>query len=605
MFPQIKSLIKLLTKAQRAKLIKLQIMVVLMGLLELVSVLSIGPFVALASNPSQVEANNLLSAVYEMSGIDDPSHFIFWFGVCVLVILTIASFFSVLTTWKMAIFGASIGSNLSTRLYNLYINEGWLYHTVHSTSELSSKISQECGKITTGVIQPLLQINARFVAVIFIAVSVFLISPVVAVSGLITFFAAYLTVYKVVRARLQQNGLQSIAAQKQRFKLLAEGFGGIKEILLTNTQVGYVSDFESESNRFTQAQAKIQIISQVPRYVIELVAFGGVIFLMLVLIADSHGNIVEILPILAIYALAGFKLLPACQQIYAGASLMKGNINAFELLQRDLEKNFNIETSAPVKQPRTIEITKKSRIFIDNVSFCYPGKNQPALKNVTIEVSINDCIGLVGPSGSGKSTLADILLGLITPSQGKLKIDHTQVDNNNVRDWQSQIGFVPQTIFLSDSTIRENIAFGIDKATIDDNRVLECLRLAHLEEFVSTLANGLNTTVGERGVQMSGGQRQRIGIARALYRDPQILIFDEATSALDGTTEKAIMEAVQDFAGKKTIILIAHRLTTVRKCDRLYILEEGAIVGHGTYTQLLSNNRTFQRLVGDTEESKT
>jgi HlyD family secretion protein len=334
----------------------------------------------------------------------------------------------------------------------------------------------------------------------------------------------------------------------------------------------------------------------VPRYAMELVAFASVILLVLYLLSAYQGDLGTILPVLSVYALAGFKILPALQLVYSSVSQIRGNLAAFEALRDDLRfSSISNRGPATAGQPAGADSwVPKHSIQLRDVTFTYPGKQEPALNGLSIEIPANQVIGLVGASGSGKSTAIDLLLGLIEPQQGQLLIDGQPVTASNLRSWQNTLGFVPQLIFLADSSIRENIAFGLPPELIDEERVRRAASMAHLDELLSTLPDGMNTCVGERGVQLSGGQRQRIGIARALYHDADVLILDEATSALDGITEKMIMEAIHDFSGKKTIIMIAHRLATVKACDCIYLLSNGQLIETGTYDELVNQSSTFR-----------
>ena len=331
----------------------------------------------------------------------------------------------------------------------------------------------------------------------------------------------------------------------------------------------------------------------------ELVSFSAAVLLVMYFLVSNQGNLEIILPMVSIYALAGFKLLPAFQQIYFSIATIQANIASYENIQADLKASAmnDVQDIQGSLRDNTLEKIKfLHAIQLSNISFAYPGAPQNLLSNLTITFPKNQVIGLVGPSGSGKSTLIDILMGLVEPNAGELKIDEQILRASQKRLLQDTIGFVSQTIFLADSSIKENIGFGIPSSEIIDERVLQAVRLAHLEDVISSLPNGIDTFVGERGVQLSGGQRQRIGIARALYNDPEILVFDEATSSLDGLTEKLIMEAVNSFSGKKTIILIAHRLSTVKSCNLIYFIENGKIADQGTYQHLLESNTSFKKM---------
>ena len=596
MFKQLKELYSLLTDEQRKKLRRLQFLVVLMAFAELGSVLSIGPFMALVGDMSQLQGEGIVGDVYRLSGLEDPRLFLFWTGIGVLVALTIAAFISMLTIWRLSMYGARVGAELSSRLYRHYMHQPWLFHASGSSSQLTNQIAQECARITNGIINPLMQMNARIVMAAFMAIAIFVFNPAVAIFGLVIFAVAYMAMYRIVRQRLIRNGGTITSAQRLRFKLMGEGFGGIKDALLLGRQEVFTDRFDQASNRFAGAQGKNQIMSQVPRFVMELVAFGSVIFLILYLLAAHNGNLGTILPLLSVYALAGFKLLPAFQQIYSSVSIIRGNLSAFEGLRDDLRASATAPLQFARNQQPGKHLTPYQSIELRNVQFTYPGKEEPALRELTLTIGVNKVIGLVGASGSGKSTAIDILLGLIQPEKGELLIDGERITEQQLRAWQNSLGFVPQSIFLADSSIRENIAFGLPPELVDDEKVQRAAVMAHLDELLAELPDGMNTRVGERGVQLSGGQRQRIGIARALYHNADMLILDEATSALDGITEKLIMDAIHDFSGKKTIIMIAHRLATVKKCDSIYLLANGRVTDKGTYNELCQRNDVFKRM---------
>lgn len=598
MLNQLKELYGLLTADQRKKLLRLQFLVVLMSFAEIAGVVSIGPFMALVGDMSQLQGAGMMAELYRASGFTEPRTFLFWLGIGVLVVLTGAALISMFTIWRLSMYGARVGAQLASRLYIHYMHQPWLFHASGSSSQLTNQIAQECERINGQIIKPLMQMNAKLVMALFMSVAIFLYNPLVAVAGLVIFSVAYVLLFRIVRRRLIRNGRSISEAQRLRFKLMGEGFGGIKDALLLGRQQVFTDRFDGASNRFAEAQGTTQALSQAPRYAMELVAFGSVIFLVLYLLAAHEGNLGSILPVLSVYVLAGFKLLPAFQQIYTSLSQIRGNLAAFDSLRNDLYASSHGHIlKQPTEQERAEQhLAPKQSIHLDNATFTYPGKLEPALKGLDIVIPVNQIVGLVGASGSGKSTAIDLLLGLIEPSQGQLLVDDQPVTSTNRRAWQNALGFVPQSIFLADSSIRENIGFGLPPDVINDEKVCHAVRLAHLDELIAELPDGLDTRVGERGVQLSGGQRQRIGIARALYHDAEVLILDEATSALDGITENSIMEAINAFSGKKTIIMIAHRLATVRQCDHIYLLSEGRVVDEGNYQSLLKRNRTFQRM---------
>lgn len=598
MLKQLAELYRLLTREQRKKLLRLQVLVVLMAFAEIAGVVSIGPFMALVGDMSQLQGEGRFAQLYQATGAASPEQFLFWFGIGVLVLLTLAAAMSAITVWRLSMYATRVGAELSIRLYRHYMHQPWLFHAGGSSSELTKKITGDCQRVTGGIINPLMQMNAKIVMAVLMAVGIFIYNPAVALIGVAVFTTAYWLLFRIVRTRLARNGQIISQTQQQRFKLMAEGFGGIKDTLLLGRQPDFVHRFDTASSRFAHAQGTNQVMSQVPRFAMELVAFGSVIFLILYLLATHEGNLGTILPVLSVYALAGFKLLPAFQQVYTSLSAIKGNLAALDAIRDDLRASSLDDSKAlgSSKQQSDQHLVPKQSITLQDATFYYPGKSQPALRNLTINIPVNKVIGLVGASGSGKSTAIDLLLGLIQPQIGTLLVDGQPLNQNQLRAWQNTLGFVAQSIFLADSSIRENIAFGLPAGDIEEAKVKQAATMAHLNELIEELPNGLDTRVGERGVQLSGGQRQRIGIARALYHDAEVLILDEATSALDGITEKLIMDAIHDFSGKKTIIMIAHRLATVKQCDQIYLMAAGKVVDSGTYGELSDRNTTFKRM---------
>jgi len=595
MLKVIKQLFSLLTDKQLKQFYILQVLVVVMAFTELLGIASIAPFMALVGDISILETNTFFAEMYQLSGLNNPTDFLFYSGFFVLVMLTVSTIVSMFTIWKLSIFGARIGTEIADLLYTYYMQQSWQFHASSSSAQLTKQVSTEAARISIGIMQPLVQMNAKIVLAAFISISIVIYDPLIAILGLVIFSLAYFLLYSLVREKLAANGDKLSEISTERFRLMNEGFGGIKDVLLLDRSHDFIKSFQNSGKVFAQAQGTNIAISQVPRYFIELIAFGAMISLVLLLIKLHAGNLGEVLPILAVYALAAFKLLPALQQIYSSVSQIKGNIAAFEAVKEDLERAFNSQKPIDSGSLATPIYLRKC-IVLKDIEFSYPGKHRVAVNGVNMDIPVNSVIGLVGSSGSGKSTLIDLLLGLLTPQQGSVYIDDTRITATNKRAWQDLLGFVPQSIFLSEGTIAENIAFGIPKKDIALTKVNRALILANLSELVAQLPEGINTKVGERGVQLSGGQRQRIGIARALYHEAEVLVFDEATSALDGITEKIVMDAIHEFSGQKTIIMIAHRLKTVEKCDLIYFMEQGKIIDYGTYQELVVRNLKFKEM---------
>jgi ABC-type multidrug transport system fused ATPase/permease subunit len=353
--------------------------------------------------------------------------------------------------------------------------------------------------------------------------------------------------------------------------------------------------FDGPSLRYAKHTATQHIIGKMPRFLMEILAFGGMLLVILYLM-KNHDGFSEIIPILALYTLAAYRLMPALQQVYSQVTTLRFSISALNILHDDLEllNQPGIE-ELPLQEAKPLGINQ--HISLSDVNFQYPGQEGSAINGINLNIPVKTTVGFVGSTGSGKTTIVDIILGLLQPNSGRVIVDNILINSENIRAWQKTIGYVPQQIYLSDDTIAANIAFGNDPNSIDYEAVESAARIANIHEFiVEKLPNGYHTKVGEQGVRLSGGQRQRIGIARALYYNPKVLIFDEATSALDSVTERSVMEAVHRLGQKKTIIMIAHRLSTVRECDCIYILEDGKIEDQGNFDELIERNASFKSM---------
>lgn len=594
MLTSIREIISLLTIAQKRQFYHLQFLVVLMAFFELVGVASVAPFMALVGDADLLDGDGFLAAIYETSGMKSKDSFTFFLGVCVLLMLSVSALVSIFTTWRISLFATHSGTEMADRLYQLYLKKDWMFHASENSAQLTKQIANETQRVTTAILMPLMQMNAKGVMAVFLMVAMSIYNPYVALVGFLLFGVAYVFLYKLVRTKLRTNGTMISDMYSVRYRLMNEGFGGIKQILLSGRDSDFLAEFSSSGDKYARALGVNSALQTAPRHLMELVAFGSIIALVLYLFRFHGGALSTMLPVLSVYALAGFKLLPALQQVYSGLVSIRGNISAFEAIKNDLIQARDMQYINDGSLHEGIGLN--SDICLKGVTFRYPNAADLALCDIDIRIQARTTVGFVGASGSGKSTLIDLLLGLMPPSSGQLAVDNTIINKNNLRSWQDLLGFVPQSIFLSDSSISENIAFGLQEKDIELNKVDRAIMLAHLSDFVRGLPNGVETKVGERGVQLSGGQRQRIGIARALYDAPEVLVFDEATSALDGISEKVIMDAINDFSGDKTIILVAHRLNTVKACDQIFFMDAGRIVDRGTYGELLERNSRFKEM---------
>lgn len=590
MFKIIKELFFLLNYNQKKSFYRLQILLVVMSVFELINIVFISQYIGLVEKSDISNASEIFKTLYEFSGMQSFSDFLIYLGILLIITLVISTIISVITVWKLSLFAIRLGTELSDRLYEYYLYQDWTFHLEHNSSFLTKQLSTETNRITGNILNPLMQMNAKFVLSFFMVITLIVYNPIIALVGFLIFFITYSIIYFLIKKLLTDKGRAISKMHELRFKLMIESFGGIKDIILLGKQHNFLNKFKSSSKDLSNFMGTIKGFSEVPRYIVELITYGSIMLLILVIINNGEKD-QSLISMLSLYALVGFKLIPAFQNIYGNITKIKANIPAFESVKNDLENSCIIK-----KEISKGVLECKSQIKFDNVSFKYLSKANKVLDKLCINIPVNSFIGIVGASGSGKSTAVDILLGLLTPQSGSVLIDDNQLNSSNIKEWQNNIGYVSQNIFLTEGSIKENIAFGLDEDEIDMEKVKYTVRISCLEEFIDNLEFGLETKVGERGIKLSGGQKQRIAIARALYNNTGILVLDEATSALDGITENYIMDSLYNLIGKRTIVMIAHRLKTVKYCDTIYIMENGTVVDYGKYNKLIQYNELFKNM---------
>ena len=444
----------------------------------------------------------------------------------------------------------------------------------------------------------LLKIVEGAVIVFILFLMLIIVNPVMTIFALVVLGAAYVLIYLIFSKRLKREGRARIAKNEERFKSVGEAIGGIKFIKVLGKESYSLESYNKAAKEFFDAQSWYSIIGSIPKYIMEIVAFGGVLGLVLYFIySDQMTN--EIIPLIGLFAFAGYRLMPALQGIYSSFTMFRFYQPVLNQIHYDMKEGGLADVEVDFKEDFPKQMEFKKEIVLEKISFSYEGDRKSVLKDINMEIGKDMSIGIVGTTGSGKTTLVDIVLGLLTPTGGSIYIDGTKITEDNVKNWQANLGYVPQEIFLCDDSIKKNIAFGYDDEEIDMEQVRRVTKMANINELIEKeLPDGYDTVIGERGVRLSGGQRQRIGIARALYHDPGVLIFDEATSSLDTVTEKGVLKAIESVSKLKTMIVIAHRLTTVKNCDRIYLIDEGRIIDKGKYSELERRNEKFKEMVG-------
>ena len=589
---------ELLSSGERRRVLLLIPLITLMAVMQVVGVASVTPFLALVADPGTIEENGILAGVYAFLGFESYRSFLLFAGLGALGLLLLANAVAAITDWTLYRFSWSLNHSLSKRILERYLHKPYIFFVNNNTSRLGKNLLSEVKQVVKGYVVSGMKFIANGIVVLFILGLLIAINPLLALIAFGTLGGAYALIFLLVRNRLSLLGRKRSYHDRERFKTANEALGGAKEIKLLGKERAFLGHYDTPSRRYSRYMASHQVISTLPRYALETIAFGGMILIVLYLLGTGR-SLANVVTLLGLYAFASYRLMPALQQLFSASTDMRFSSPSVDVLYDDIvEKDFRLPPDRSQVEP--MPFTR--RIELRDIEYSYPGTT-PVLKGFSIEIERNTSVALVGSTGSGKTTAVDILLGLLDPQSGRLLIDGVEVTPENLPSWQANLGYVPQEIYLADASIAQNIAFGVAAREIDMEAVERAAKLANIHDFIaSELPAGYATITGERGTRLSGGQRQRLGIARALYHDPAVLVLDEATSALDGATEEGIFRAVKEIGKTKTVIMIAHRLTTVRECDVIYVLKQGRVVGRGHYDELLADNAEFRRLATQNQE---
>ena len=570
MLSSLKQLWQILSPLDKRKVIYVFILVMGMAFIESAGVISIMPFLAVLSNPNVVESNSYLKQLYDFTGAANKQNFILYLGFLSLFVVICSTVFKIVTQYAVNRFASLQRHYFSTRLLKTYLQQNYEFFIQRNSATLAKNILSEVDQLIWTMILPALTLMSYGVVLLSMVGILLLYDPLMAIATAFVLGLFYASIYMLVRKKLTQIGQEFTQANKERYQTCQEALAGIKDVMINNAEHGYIKQFEESSRVFARHIATRETLGQVPLNVIETVGYGCLIGLAMLLVVSGK-EVSHILPVLGLYGFAAYRMLPAAQNMYRAISQIKFSEQVLSVLKPEfaLEK----DELKHIEKDSTQYLKFEHSIRLENISFAYPNRIESSiLNNFSLEVNKNASLGIVGKSGSGKSTLMDIMLGLLFPQQGKVYIDDVELTADNITQWRDLVGYVPQNIYLADKSIAENIAFGVAKIDIDLKRVELVARQAQIDNFIQNqLPLGYHTIVGERGVMLSGGQRQRIGIARALYKDPQVLFMDEATSALDTETEQAVNEAIQGLSGTKTMVIIAHRESAIQSCS--YIIK--------------------------------
>ncbi len=596
MFTFVSKLLVLLNENERKQLYWLLATMVGMAFIEVASVGSIMPFMGVVTNPDYIFENKWLHAAYEYFNFPTTNAFLLAVGITVLLILLISNASTAVVTWWIYRYSWMRNYSIATNLLHMYLNRPYEYFLNRNTEELKKNVLGEVQLVVINIVISLLLSVKSGVAIVFICALLIAIDPVLAVVVSGTLGAAYILLFLFVSKVLRRIGLERAEANRKQFKIISESFNGIKILKVIGKEQYFWESFAAQSLIVSNNFAKKAIIGALPRYAFEVIAFGGVILIVLYFLAADK-RLEQIIPLLSLYAFAGYRLLPSMQAIFIKLSSIKYALPALDLLYQAHTEMSDWEVP-PEKTDCATALTLNNSIRLKIMRYNYPDQREAVFKDLDLTIPARKTVGFAGSTGSGKTTIIDLILGLLVPQEGELMIDGRTIDTQSRPVWQRMIGYVPQDVFLIDDTVAKNIALGDDLSAIDQKAVERAARLANLHDFIKhDLPDGYQTSVGERGIRLSGGQKQRIGIARALYHNPEVLILDEATSALDGVTEDVIMQAIHNLSRKKTIIIIAHRLTTLKECDQIYVLDKGKVAEHGSYQELLKSSGYFKRIL--------
>lgn len=566
----LKKLSYIFSNSDKIKILVLMVVVIMGSFLELMSVSIFSPFIELIMSPDALKESSVMSYIYTIFSFHSIDIFLVTIAGGIILIYVIKNIYIIIEKNCIYRFSYRIQRNISTNLLKAYMKEPYTFHLNKNISILQRSMQEDTDQFTKGIIH-MLEMIAEVCVCVAIGVYLYIVSKsitIIIVGLLILCLALFSFISKKYSTAWGREGQ---LYKSKIYQWMNQSLGGIKEIKVLNREKSFIQHYDDNYARYVRVLRLNRLIGVVPKYIIEMVCMTGLLLAIIFKILFGQKDLLEFVPQLAVFAVAAFRLLPSVGKINEHLSAVLYAKPSLELIYNDLKE---VEDLKVIETPRDDDWKFQDKIEVRNIFYTYPDGEKEVIKDASLTIKKGKTVAFIGSSGAGKSTLVDILLGLLPPEYGRIYADGLDIFKN-LATWQKEIGYIPQSIYLSDDTIRNNVAFGIDEKEIDEQAVINALEQAQLYEFIVGLPEGLDTFVGDRGVRLSGGQRQRIGIARALYHNPEILVLDEATSALDSDTETAVMEAIDSLKGHKTILIIAHRLTTLRNADLVFEVIDG------------------------------
>lgn len=588
---EIWQLLGYLSRHRKRQLGLLLILMAASSLSEVVSLGAVFPFLGALSNSDRILNSSQWQPLWEILRIETSSQLVTLLALVFIVAVLVANALRLLTLHAQTHLGASLGSDISCQLFSKTLLQSYSFHVQHSSSDLINLVTVDARKLTSFIFIPLLTLATNSLVVLALVGGLFLIDAQAALISAVALGGAYTVLYRWRRNLLARNSQILVETNQQQIKVVQEGVGGIRDVLIGGTHDFFQQVYKEADLPYRHATASNQVISQSPRYIIEALAMAAIGLLALSL--GRGGDFTQVLPVLGSLALGANRLLPTVQGAFGAIVQMQSSRASLQRVLIALQRPVDPMLVWSPEQGLPLE----EELRLDQIWFRYSDDSEWVLKDLNLKIAAKTTVAFVGSTGSGKSTTADLILGLLNPQKGTIWADGHPLEGERLRQWQKSIAHVPQSIFLTDATIAENIAFGTPKECIDFEQVRRAARLAQIDDYIIQLPAGYDTYVGERGVRLSGGQRQRIGIARALYKRASVIVFDEATSALDNATEREVMAAINGLSRQFTVILIAHRLSTVEQCDVIFELNKGQLVAKGAYQELVATSPTFKSMV--------
>jgi ABC-type multidrug transport system fused ATPase/permease subunit len=586
----VRKVVAILSPREKRRLWVVMLAAIFVTLVEVVGIGSIMPFVAVAAKPSMIHDNHYLRMAYEFLGFQNDRAFLIFLGVAVLGMLVVTNASQALLHYIKVRFTSMRRHTLSLRLLTGYLRQPFTYFLNRNSYDLVKNVNVEIGHMIKLCLIQFVEALSRAIQVSLLTMFLFLIHPASTLVIAVLMIGVYSLIYISVKRVLKRLGAERFDLNTERSRIVSEAFWGIKELKISGSEATMTAEFTPPSRKLAQNETISAIISDLPKFALETAAFSAIVGYVLFSIVRS-GGFRDVAGSVTLFAYAGYRMIPAIQAMFKALTQLRYGAATAEKLSREFE---TVSGGPPLLRKPAARLPFHSVLQLRNVRFTYPNMDDPVIPDLSLEIPANSLVGFAGRTGCGKTTLVDLMMGLLEIQGGSILIDGTALNADTLRSWQANLGYVPQTIYLSDESVAANIAFGVRRKDIDMELVRRAARLSQIHGFVEEeLPDKYETRVGERGIRLSGGQRQRIGIARALYRDPSVLILDEATSALDMHTERAVMQAIDTLQGTRTIILIAHRLSTLTKCNVIYLMDRGSITDSGVYSELVNRNRYF------------